>query len=183
MHEKINKRLILCTLVITSVLSGCQVVSVKEQALNVTLSNERDSILTRDKLSEASLNVLSMTGREAQICIDQPEECVKDLKKIPQILDEQLLSTASELYLANSLQNAKSAECNTSVLSKTQSQESNSCKNRISRNVWISSSACWIKAFVIVMPTCLKPSVPRKTVFSTTVRFRFVIFITWRLLI
>src|SRR5690606_1523506 len=85
--------------------------------------NERDSILTRDKLSEASLNVLSMTGREAQICIDQPEECVKDLKKIPQILDEQLLSTASELYLANSLQNAKSAECNTSVLSKTQSQE------------------------------------------------------------
>ena len=123
MHEKINKRLILCTLVITSVLSGCQVVSVKEQALNVTLSNERDSILTRDKLSEASLNVLSMTGREAQICIDQPEECVKDLKKIPQILDEQLLSTASELYLANSLQNAKSAECNTSVLSKTQSQE------------------------------------------------------------
>ncbi|MEE1123518.1 MAG: alpha/beta fold hydrolase, partial [Acinetobacter pseudolwoffii] len=48
---------------------------------------------------------------------------VKDLKKIPQILDEQLLSTASELYLANSLQNAKSAECNTSVLSKTQSQE------------------------------------------------------------
>lgn len=123
MHEKINKRLILCTLVITSVLSGCQVVSVKEQALNVTLSNERDSILTRDKLSEASLNVLSMTGREAQICIDQPEECVKDLKNIPQILDEQLLSTASELYLANSLQNAKSAECNTSVLSKTQSQE------------------------------------------------------------
>lgn len=123
MHEKINKRLILCTLVITSVLSGCQVVSVKEQALNVTLSNERDSILTRDKLSETSLNVLSMTGREAQICIDQPEECVKDLKKIPQILDEQLLSTASELYLANSLQNAKSAECNTSVLSKTQSQE------------------------------------------------------------
>ena len=69
----------LCTLLITSLLSGCQVVSVKEQAINVTLNNERDSILTRDKLSEASLNVLSMTGREAQICIDQPEECVEDL--------------------------------------------------------------------------------------------------------
>ena len=123
MPQKINKRLILCTLLITSVLSGCQVVSVKEQAVNVTLNNERDSILTRDKLSEASLNVLSMTGREAQICVEQPEECVNDLKDIPQILDEQLLSTASELYLANALQNAKSAECNTSVLSKTRSQE------------------------------------------------------------
>jgi pimeloyl-ACP methyl ester carboxylesterase len=123
MHQKINKRLMLCTLLITSVLSGCQVVSVKEQALNVTLSNERDSILTRDKLSEASLNVLSMTGREAQICIDQPQECVEDLKKIPQILDEQLLSTASELYLANSLQRGKSAECNASLLTKTQSEE------------------------------------------------------------
>ncbi|WP_216935671.1 MULTISPECIES: triacylglycerol lipase [unclassified Acinetobacter] len=123
MPQKINKRLILCTLLLTSVLSGCQVVSVKEQAINVTLNNERDSILTRDKLSEASLNVLSMTGREAQVCVDQPEECVNDLKDIPQILDEQLLSTASELYLANALQNAKSAECNTSVLSKTRSQE------------------------------------------------------------
>ena len=123
MHEKINKRLMLCTLLITSVLSGCQVVSVKEQAINVTLNNERDSILTRDKLSEASLNVLSMTGLEAQICIDQPEECVEDLKSIPQILDEQLLSTASELYLANSLQNAKSAECNTGILNKTRSPE------------------------------------------------------------
>ncbi|MFV5501486.1 esterase/lipase family protein [Acinetobacter sp. 226] len=123
MPQKINKRLILCTLLITSVLSGCQVVSVKEQAVNVTLNNERDSILTRDKLSEASLNVLSMTGREAQVCVEQPEECVDDLKDIPQILDEQLLSTASELYLANALQNAKSAECNTSVLSKTRSQE------------------------------------------------------------
>ena len=111
----------LCTLLITSILSGCQVVSVKEQAINVTLNNERDSILTRDKLSEASLNVLSMTGREAQICIDQPEECVEDLKSIPQILGEQLLSTASELYLANSLQNAKSAECTTGILNKTRS--------------------------------------------------------------
>src|SRR5690606_24279842 len=87
------------------------------------LNNERDSILTRDKPSEASLNALSMTGREAQICIDQPEACVEDLTSIPQILDEQLLSTASELYLANSLQNAKSPECNTGVLNKTRSAE------------------------------------------------------------
>jgi len=107
----------------TAVLSGCQVVSVKEQAINVTINNERDSILTRDKLSEASLNVLSMTGREAQVCEDNPEECVKELQEIPQILDEQLLSTSSELYLAKSLQLGKSAECKTSALAKTRSEE------------------------------------------------------------
>lgn len=104
-------------------LQGCQVVSVKKQAINVTISNERDSILTRDKLSEASLNVLSMTGREAKVCMSSPQQCVDDLKKIPQILDEQLLSTSSELYLARALELSKSSQCKISSLSKTQSQE------------------------------------------------------------
>lgn len=123
MRYKMNKAFLLCSILMTTALSGCQVVSVKKQAINVSISNERDSILTRDKLSEASLNVLSMTGREAKNCSNQPEQCVQELKKIPQILDEQLLSTASELYLAKSLQLAKSSECKTSVLSKTQSEE------------------------------------------------------------
>nr|WP_171266033.1 alpha/beta hydrolase [Acinetobacter sp. LoGeW2-3] len=118
-----NKAFVLCSLLFTTALTGCQVVSVKQQALNVTISNERDSILTRDKLSEASLNVLSMTGREARICTEQPQECVEELKEIPQILDEQLLSTASELYLAKSLQLGKGSDCKTSVLTKTQSEE------------------------------------------------------------
>jgi len=123
MHYKMNKAFVLCSLLFTTILTGCQVVSVKEQAFNVTISNERDSILTRDKLSEASLNVLSMTGREARICTEQPQECVEALKEIPQILDEQLLSTASELYLAKSLQLGKGSECKSSVLTKTQSEE------------------------------------------------------------
>ena len=52
-----NKFLLL-SIASTLLLSGCQVVSVKSQALNVTIANERDSILTRNQLSEASLNVL-----------------------------------------------------------------------------------------------------------------------------
>ncbi|ENX16082.1 hypothetical protein F895_01671 [Acinetobacter sp. CIP 64.2] len=47
-------------------MSGCQVVSLKQQAVNVTIANERNSILTQKKLSEASLNVLSMSGKEAE---------------------------------------------------------------------------------------------------------------------
>ena len=121
MPKYIRSTLMMTTLV--SLLSGCQVVSVKNQSLNVTITNERESILTRDKLSEASLNVLSMTGREAKICSEQPEECVSELKQIPQIQDEQLLSTASELYLAKALSLEKSSACKVSILAKTQSEE------------------------------------------------------------
>ncbi|WP_291374352.1 esterase/lipase family protein [Acinetobacter sp. UBA6720] len=121
MPKYIRSTLMLTALI--SILSGCQVVSVKNQSLNVTINNERESILTRDKLSEASLNVLSMTGREAKVCSEQPEECVNELKQIPQIQDEQLLSTASELYLAKALSLEKSSACKISILVKTQSEE------------------------------------------------------------
>jgi hypothetical protein len=62
-----------------SILSGCQVVNVKQQALNVTIANERNSILTQDKLSEASLNVLSMSGKKLKF-VQIPEPCVNQLK-------------------------------------------------------------------------------------------------------
>ena len=101
-------------------MSGCQVVSLKQQAIDVTIANERNSILTQKKLSEASLNVLSMSGKEARVCSQTPNECIADLHKIPQILDEQLLSTASELYLAKSMALSDSSECKISKLSRPQ---------------------------------------------------------------
>lgn len=100
-------------------ISGCQVVSVKQQALNITIANERESILTRDKLSEASLNVLSMTGREAKTCTDQPESCLSDIKQIPQVPNEQFFSTASELYLARAQQLEKSKDCKAKITQDT----------------------------------------------------------------
>ena len=104
-------------------LSGCQVVSVKNQALNITIANERDSILTRSKLSEASLNLLSMTGREAKICTNTPQQCIADLQAIPQIQDEQLLATASEIYLAKAIELEQSSACKTALITGVQSQE------------------------------------------------------------
>lgn len=110
-------------LLTTLTMSGCQVVSLKQQALDVTIANERNSILTQKKLSEASLNVLSMSGKEAKICMQTPDQCIADLHKIPQILDEQLLSTASELYLSKSITLSESAACKISKLSKHKSDE------------------------------------------------------------
>ncbi|WP_374294422.1 lipase family alpha/beta hydrolase [Acinetobacter sp.] len=92
-------------------LTGCQVVSVKEQKVGTTLSNQRDSILTRDELSEASLNVLSMSGQETKKCINDPNQCMEDLAQIPEIIDEQYLSAASEIYLAHAIQLSKSSNC------------------------------------------------------------------------
>ncbi|NHB58565.1 alpha/beta hydrolase [Acinetobacter shaoyimingii] len=120
----IQKHTLIALFTLTPLLfSGCQVVSVKNQSLNVTIANERDSILTRKKMSEASLNVLSMTGRQAEKCTETPDECVHDLKIIPQIQDEQLLATASEIYLTNALSLDSSSSCNISVVNKYQSKE------------------------------------------------------------
>ncbi|AOA58679.1 lipase family alpha/beta hydrolase [Acinetobacter larvae] len=102
-------------------ITGCQVVSVKNQALNVTIANERDNILTRSKLSEATLNVLSMTGSEAKHCEIDPEQCITGLLKIPQIQDEQLYSAASELYLSRAL--ALDSECKLSRFSQRHKEE------------------------------------------------------------
>ena len=114
---------VLLSFISVMLLSGCQVVSVKNQALNVSIANERDSILTRSQLSEASLNVLSMTGREAKNCVLEPQQCVQNLKDTPQIQDEQLLSTASELFLAKAIELDKSVECKTSLLSRSEEQK------------------------------------------------------------
>lgn len=119
----LNCRLFVITLLSTMVVGGCQVVSLKQQAIDVTIANERNSILTQNKLSEASLNVLSMSGKEAKVCSQTPNECIADLHKIPQIQDEQLLSTASELYLAKSMALSDSFECKVSKLTKHKSED------------------------------------------------------------
>lgn len=64
-----------------------------------------------------------MSGKEAKICMQTPDQCIADLHKIPQILDEQLLSTASELYLSKSITLSESAACKISKLSKHKSDE------------------------------------------------------------
>lgn len=121
--QKNFSRIALLAVLTTTLLSGCQVVTVKNQAVKVTITNERESILTRDKLSEATLNVLSMTGREAKICTAHPTQCVQELQQIPQIQDEQLYSAASELYLARALALETSSNCKMGLLASHKSEE------------------------------------------------------------
>ena len=135
-NPSLLKGLSLLSVSLTLLLSGCQVVSVKQQALNITIANERNSILMQDALSEASLNVLSMSGREANVCTNDPDACIAELKTISQIGEEQFLSAASEIYLAKSMQLERSSDCKTpssTAKSNTKlnlSNQENNCLDR-----------------------------------------------------
>ncbi|MCL9675769.1 alpha/beta hydrolase [Acinetobacter sp. ACZLY 512] len=135
-NPSLLKGLSLLSVSLTLLLSGCQVVSVKQQALNITIANERNSILMQDALSEASLNVLSMSGREANVCTNDPDACITELKTISQIGEEQFLSAASEIYLAKSMQLERSSDCKTpssTAKSNTKlnlSNQENNCLDR-----------------------------------------------------
>ncbi|WDZ50113.1 alpha/beta fold hydrolase [Acinetobacter vivianii] len=111
----------LCILTVFSVLitSGCQVVSLKKQTLHTTIANERNSILTQNKLSGASLNLLYMSDMDMKLCMKNPDACIVDLEKIPQVQTEQLLSAASELYLSKALVLADSHDCKINKKPKT----------------------------------------------------------------
>ncbi len=93
-------RLLICSGISLLSLSACQVVSVKQQTIAVSLTDERDSILTRARLSEATLNVLSMTGQDPEQCLNEPYACLKQLKNVAEVRDEQYLSAGSELFVA-----------------------------------------------------------------------------------
>lgn len=80
-------------------LQGCAVVQVSSRNTAQSLIEQRDSILTRNRLSEASVGMLSMIGQAQTTCLQQLENCLQQLNSTPNLIDEQYLSTASELYL------------------------------------------------------------------------------------
>lgn len=116
-------------------LSGCQVVKVKQQPLSVSLSNERDSILVRSRLSEATLSVLASTGQEPEECTDDPDACLTKLRKVPQVIDEQYLAVGSELYLARVQQLKDTPECHSPLEPEPFSTELAGLGNKIVRPV------------------------------------------------
>lgn len=97
-------------------LSGCQMVSVQQQKLDVALSNETDSILTQEHLSQTSLSILARTGYNEKQCLQQIEQCATDLRQNTQLYHPQWLSTISEIYLAKALELDDEAGCQGSRL-------------------------------------------------------------------
>lgn len=52
-----------------------------------------------------------------------PKRMYRHIKKIPQLQDEQLLSTASELYLSKAIALSESYECESNKLIKAKTEE------------------------------------------------------------
>jgi pimeloyl-ACP methyl ester carboxylesterase len=117
-------------------LCGCQVVKVESQTFAVSLTNERESILTRERLSEASLSVLSMTGQNPELCVNDPYTCLKHLKQVALVSDEQFLSTGSELLIAKLNSVKKTQHCISPLDAAPFQTEMNGLGNKIIRPVY-----------------------------------------------
>ncbi|XID75632.1 lipase family alpha/beta hydrolase [Alkanindiges sp. WGS2144] len=141
--SSVKKQLVLAAFSGLFLLSGCQVVKVKQQPLAVSLSNERDSILVRSRLSEATLSVLSSTGQDPEQCIDNPKPCLTELRKVPQVQDEQYLSVSSELYIAKVNQLKKTAECRSPLEPEAFSTDLQGLGNKIVRPVHSPKTVDW----------------------------------------
>ncbi len=112
-------------------LSGCAMVKVNSKPSPSALVEQRDSVLSRGRLSEASLNVLSMTGQSQEPCLDSLESCITTLQKIPELASEQYLSTVSELYLTRALNNSQSTRCQAPIVNKVPVLNSILSKNQL----------------------------------------------------
>lgn len=95
---------------------GCQMVNIQQQKLDVALSNETDSILTQDHLSQTSVNILARTGYSEKSCLKNIEQCTSDLRQNTQLYHPQWLSSISEIYLAKALELDDEAGCKGSSL-------------------------------------------------------------------
>lgn len=129
-------------------------------------------------MSEASLNVLSMTGREAKSCAEDPDKCVQDLESIPQIQDEQLLSTISEIYLTKAINLGDSSACKVSIIAKHQSEEKQKLNQQNYNQCLDQQMEMLDKSIRYSYAYLFKLNVIHKIVFLITDKFKFVTFIT-----
>nr|WP_174506851.1 alpha/beta fold hydrolase [Acinetobacter sp. Marseille-Q1620] len=85
---------------VLSILSGCQIVHLRENRLSTSLSNKAANFLTSHRFSESSQGTLHSIGFTADRCLDDPDQCVSEIQKHRSIEKDQLYAAASEIYLA-----------------------------------------------------------------------------------
>lgn len=107
--------------VIFLTLSACQVINmvdVKQVNFEQNMAQERQSILTNQKLSQSSKNILLAIHPNLETCVQSPASCMNELNQIAEIHDEDKLATGSELYLAHALFLKQRASCHTAIQQK-----------------------------------------------------------------
>lgn len=102
--------LITMTFCSLSLVSGCQLVKLHENKLSQSLQEKTDNVLTDQKLSSESLQVLSMIQQTEASCLKNFDTCITALKNNP-FTSEQIYATASELYLSRALTTDQHSHC------------------------------------------------------------------------
>lgn len=154
-----------CIALSLTIIPGCQVVKVQQQSIAVSLTEERDSILTRSRLSEATLSVLSMTGQDIEQCVNDPYLCLKQLKEVSQVSDEQYLSTGSELLVARLDQLKQDQRCQSPLIPEQHHSQLDGLGNKIIRPVY--------SAPVIDMKPYFHCLAQQEKLLSDTVRYAY----------
>lgn len=112
MLSHINKAIIRISFIcILSLLSGCQIVHLHENRLSTTLSDKAANYLTQHRFSEATRSILYILDLSADTCLDDPDQCVAEIKKHQSIEKDQLYAAASEIYLAKAFLLEEDREC------------------------------------------------------------------------
>ncbi|MEN3978447.1 alpha/beta fold hydrolase [Acinetobacter sp. CWB-B33] len=111
MLTSVQTRLGLIAFFSLSVLSGCQLVKLKENKLSSSLHNKTDNILTDQRLSSSSLQLLQLVNENSQSCLQQLDSCILKLRSNETLDEEQVYAAASELYMARALNADKNKPC------------------------------------------------------------------------
>lgn len=123
MVKKIWIGLSLCLLI-----SGCQVVSLKEMKLSHALARKNDNFLITNRFSDATLNVLFIAKQNEKTCLLDVEKCIQSIQDKTALNEEAFYAAASEIYLAKAFSLEKQVGCqlSRSVLTKNV-DESQAC--------------------------------------------------------
>ncbi len=98
-----------------SLLSGCQLVKLQENQLSASLNNKTDSILTHQKLSTFSHQILLMVNESDQSCLNALESCIHKMRNNETLDIAQVYAAASELYIARALSAEQNPQCKKSL--------------------------------------------------------------------
>lgn len=106
---------------IMALLSGCQVIHLKESNLSNALKSKNESILTDGTLSHQTQNLLYLVKEDEKTCLQNFDDCLKKIQSLSENSSrEERYAALSEIYLAKALDVGRSSQCH--VINK-----SNSC--------------------------------------------------------
>ena len=114
-------------MICTSMLSGCQLVDIKEENLNQVIRSKSENILTNNQLSQDTVSLLHLLGISRAGCKADFDYCSKTLEKNKIFSTDERYAALSELYLAYAIDVAKQKTCSTPQKNNAVVAQPNSC--------------------------------------------------------